>query len=45
VGHQVVKDFEGEFMGQVDLKKNTKGTLFVTVTQNEDGTVKRVVVE
>ncbi|WP_044173039.1 T9SS type A sorting domain-containing protein [Flectobacillus major] len=45
VGSQKIKDFEGEFMGQVELKKNTKGTLFVTVTQKEDGTVKRVVVE
>jgi hypothetical protein len=32
-------------MGQVDLKKNVKGTLFVTVTQGQDGTAKRVVVE
>lgn len=45
VGSQKLKDFQGDFMGQVELKKNTKGTLFVTVTQREDGTAKRVVIE
>lgn len=45
VGSQKFKDFQGDFMGQVELKKNTKGTLFVTVTQGEDGTAKRVVIE
>lgn len=44
VGKKEIKDFSGEFIGQIDIKKNTKGTLFVTVTQNEDGAVKRVVV-
>lgn len=44
VGKKEIKDFEGEFVGQIDLKKNTKGTVFVTVTQNEDGAVKRVVI-
>lgn len=43
VGKKEIKDFSGEFVGQIDIKKNTKGTLFVTVTQNEDGAVKRVV--
>lgn len=45
IGSQKFKDFQGEFMGQVELKKNTKGTVFVTVTQGEDGTAKRVVIE
>ena len=45
VGSQKFKDFQGDFMGQVDLKKNVKGTLFVIVTQGQDGTAKRVVVE
>jgi hypothetical protein len=44
VGKKEIKDFEGEFVGQVELKKNIKGTLFVTVVQNEDGAVKRVVI-
>ena len=45
VGSQKFKDFQGDFIGQVDLKKNVKGTLFVIVTQGQDGTAKRVVVE
>ena len=45
VGSQKFKDFQGDFIGQVDLKKNVKGTVFVTVTQGEDGTSKRVVIE
>lgn len=46
VAKETVKDFEGEYVGQVTLsKKAEKGTYFVTVTQGEDGTVKRVVVE
>lgn len=45
VGKKTIKDFSGEFVGQIELKKNTKGTLFVTVVQNEDGTVRRVVLK
>jgi hypothetical protein len=45
IGSQKFKDFQGDFMGQVDLKKNVKGTIFVTVTQGEDGTAKRVLIE
>jgi hypothetical protein len=44
VGKKEIKDFEGEFVGQIELKKNTKGTVFVSVVQNEDGAVKRVVI-
>ncbi|TDE13715.1 T9SS type A sorting domain-containing protein [Dyadobacter psychrotolerans] len=44
VGKKEIKDFSGDFVGQIDLKKNTKGTVFVTVVQNEDGAVKRVVI-
>ena len=49
-GHEVaketVKDFEGDYVGQITLsKKAEKGTYFVTVTQGEDGTVRRVAVE
>jgi hypothetical protein len=44
VGKKEIKDFSGNFVGQIDLKKNTKGTVFVTVVQNEDGAVKRVVI-
>ena len=45
VAKKEIKDFSGEYVGQVDLGKNTKGTYFVTVTQNEDGAVKRIVIE
>jgi len=44
VGRKEIKDFSGDFVGQIDIKKNSKGTLFVTVTQNEDGAVKRIVI-
>ncbi len=40
IGKKEIHDFEGEYVGQIELKKNTKGTLFVTVIQNEDGAVK-----
>lgn len=45
VGKKTIKDFSGEFVGQIELKKNTKGTLFVTVVQNDDGTVRKVVIK
>lgn len=45
VAKRTINDFSGEFVGQIDLGKNAKGTYFITVTQNEDGAVKRIVVE
>ncbi|GAA4407716.1 hypothetical protein GCM10023187_28690 [Nibrella viscosa] len=44
VARKEVKDFSGEYVGQIDLGKNAKGTYFITVTQNEDGAVKRIVI-
>lgn len=44
VGKKTIKDFSGEFVGQIELKKNTKGSLFVTVVQNEDGAMRKVTV-
>lgn len=44
VAHKEVKDFSGEFVGQIDLGKKAQGTYFITVTQNEDGAVKRIVI-
>ncbi|GAA4468323.1 hypothetical protein GCM10023189_53450 [Nibrella saemangeumensis] len=44
VARKEVKDFSGEFVGQMDLGKNAKGAYFITVTQNEDGAVKRIVI-
>lgn len=45
VARKEVKDFSGEFVGQIELGKKAQGVYFVTVTQNEDGAVRRVVVE
>lgn len=44
VARKEVKDFSGEYVGQLDLGKNVAGTYFITVTQNEDGAVKRIVI-
>ena len=40
-----LKDFSGEFVGQINLGRKAQGTYFITVTQNEDGAVKRVLVD
>jgi hypothetical protein len=45
VAKKEVKDFSGDYVGQLELGKNAKGTYFISVVQNEDGTVKRIVVE
>jgi Secretion system C-terminal sorting domain len=43
IGIEKLQDFSGEYIGQVDLKGNAKGTIFVTVVQGEDGSTRRVV--
>lgn len=45
VARKDINDFSGEFIGQINLGRKAEGTYFVTVTQNEDGAVKRVVVD
>ena len=45
VAKREIKDFSGEFVGQIDLGKKSPGTYFITVTQNEDGAVKRIVID
>jgi Secretion system C-terminal sorting domain len=45
IGKEKLADFTGEYLGQIELKGNPKGTIFVTVVQGEDGTVKRVVLK
>ena len=45
VAKREIKNFSGEFFGQIDLGKQPQGTYFITVTQLEDGAVKRIVVE
>lgn len=37
-----LKDFEGEFVGQVKIKNSAQGVLFVNIVQNEDGVSQRV---
>ncbi|MBC7571315.1 MAG: T9SS type A sorting domain-containing protein [Spirosoma sp.] len=45
IARRTLNDFSGEFVGQIDLGKNPTSTYFITVTQNDDGAVKRIVVE
>lgn len=45
VSKKEIKDFSGDYIGQLDLHKNSKGIYFISVIQNEDGAVKRIVVE
>ncbi|MFN8345654.1 MAG: T9SS type A sorting domain-containing protein [Spirosomataceae bacterium] len=45
VAKKEIKDFSGDYVGQLELGKGAKGTYFISVVQNEDGTVKRIVVE
>ncbi|MBD2700059.1 T9SS type A sorting domain-containing protein [Spirosoma sp. BT702] len=45
IARREIKDFSGEFVGQIDLGSKSQGTFFITVTQNEDGAVKRIVVD
>lgn len=45
VARRDLKNFSGEFVGQIDLGKKAQGAYFITVTQNEDGAVKRIVVD
>lgn len=45
VARREVKDFSGEYVGQIDLGKNASGVYFITVTQHDDGAVKRIVVQ
>ena len=40
-----IKDFSGDYVGQINIGKQIKGTVFVMITQGEDGTVKRVVLQ
>lgn len=41
-GKKELKDFEGEFTGQIKLKDAASGILFVNIVQNEDGVSQRV---
>jgi hypothetical protein len=45
VARRELNGFSGEFVGQVDIGRNAEGVFFVTVTQNDDGAVQRVVLK
>lgn len=45
VSKKEIKDFSGDYVGQIDMPKEAKGTYFLTVVQLEDGAVKRFVIE
>jgi Secretion system C-terminal sorting domain len=45
VANEKIKDLEGRYLGQIALKDKVMGTYFLTVTQGNDGSVRRVVIE
>lgn len=45
VASETVKDFQGRYLGQVDLKKAAAGVYFVQVSQGNDGAVIRVKID
>lgn len=42
IAKEEIKDFSGEYVGQINIGKQKAGTVFVMITQGEDGNVKRV---
>lgn len=45
VARENVNNFKGEYVGQIELKKNSKGTFFVIISQEEDGISKRIILD
>jgi len=45
IATETVKDFQGDYLGQIDLKKASAGIYFLRVTQGNDGAVRRVEVK
>ncbi|MFN3488455.1 MAG: T9SS type A sorting domain-containing protein, partial [Emticicia sp.] len=43
IAKEEIKDFSGEYVGQINIGKQKAGTVFVMITQGEDGNIKRVV--
>ena len=43
IAKEEIKDFSGEYVGQINIGKQKSRTIFVMITQGEDGNVKRVV--
>lgn len=45
IANEQIKDFQGVYLGQIDLKKSGPGVYFVRVTGGVDGAVRRVKVD
>ena len=45
IAAETVKDFQGDYFGQIDLKKASAGVYFLRVSQGNDGAVRRVEVK
>jgi hypothetical protein len=45
IASEVLKDFQGDYLGQIDLKKAGAGVYFLRVTQGNDGAVRRIKVD
>ena len=45
IATETVKDFQGDYLGQIDLKKASAGIYFLRVTQGNDGAVRRIEVK
>ena len=43
IAKEEIKDFSGEYVGQINIGKQKSRIIFVMITQGEDGNVKRVV--
>ncbi|MFT7273386.1 MAG: hypothetical protein ACI9V1_002923 [Spirosomataceae bacterium] len=45
VAQESAPNFKGEYVGQIELKKNSKGTYFVIISQGDDGLSKRITLD
>jgi hypothetical protein len=45
LANEQIKDFQGDYLGQVDIKKAVAGVYFIRVSQGTDGAVRRIKVD
>ena len=45
IASETIKDFEGQYLGQIDLKKSSPGVYFLRVSQGDDGAVRRIKID
>lgn len=45
VAKEVIEEFDGDFIGQMALKENIKGVVFVIISQGENGVSRKVKIE